>query len=157
MDPKELKAIPLFENLTEEELGTILQLAFIKDYKSGFNLFFEGMRGGVMYIILDGEIQIYNMGEGKEHEIIRLGYGEYLGEMTLIDENEVRSASARFTSNTSLLVITKKCFTTMLKTNPNITSKLLMSFLKSMTKRLRQTTEKLNELKSKDDRKFNGV
>ena len=61
MDPKELKTIPLFENLTENELNTILQLAFIKDYKKGFNLFFEGMRGGVMYIILEGEIQIYKM------------------------------------------------------------------------------------------------
>ena len=151
MDSRELKTIPLFENLTEDELNTILQLAFIKDYKKGFNLFFEGMRGGVMYIILEGEIQIYKMSEGTEHEIIRLAHGEYLGELTLIDENEVRSASARFTKDTSLLVITKKCFNTMLETNPNITSKLLMSFLKTMTQRLRKTTENLHNLQSKED------
>ena len=80
-----------------------------------------------------------------------MGHGEYLGELTLIDENEVRSASARFTKDTSLLVITKKCFSTMLETNPNITSKLLMSFLKTMTQRLRKTTQNLHKLKSKED------
>ncbi len=141
-----LQNIPLFKNLTETELEKILQLAFVKEYKKGFTLFFEGMQGGVMYVILRGNISIIGKDkDGGEYEIVVLRRGDYLGEMSMIEEDK-RSATARVSEDSLLLVITKKCFSNMLETDPSITSKLLLEFLITMSQRLRSTTKKLNDI-----------
>jgi len=146
-----LQNIPLFKNLTENELEKILQLAFVKEYKKGFTLFFQGMQGGVMYVILRGSISIIGKDkDGGEHEIVVLRRGDYLGEMSMIEE-ERRSATARVSEDALLLVITKKCFSTMLETDPSITSKLLLEFLITMSQRLRNTTTMLNEIKKEKE------
>ena len=145
-DIKLLQNIPLFKYLTADELEKILQLAFVKEYKQNFTLFFQGMQGGVMYVILRGSITIIGKdSDGVEHEIVTLRRGDYLGEMSMIEE-ERRSATARVLETSLLLVITKKCFTNMLETDPSITSKLLLEFLITMSQRLRATTKKLNAL-----------
>lgn len=144
-----LQNIPLFKQLTQSELEKILQLAFVKEYKANFTLFFQGMQGGVMYVILRGSITIIGKdNDGVEHEIVTLKRGDYLGEMSMIEE-ERRSATARVAEDSLLLVITKKCFSTMLETDPSITSKLLLEFLITTSGRLRNTTKMLNEAKNK--------
>lgn len=140
-DWQELQKIPLFSDLTEQEVYQINKLSFMKSYKKGQTLFVEGMPGEVLYVVVRGKVEIIKKTPKGEMVIASLGPGEFLGEMSLFDE-EPRSATARIGDETELVVITKKCFNDMMHSDPHITSKLLLRFLKSVNERLRRTNKR---------------
>jgi len=136
-----LRSVPLFSELTEEEVYRVAKLTFVKSYKKGATLFLEGMPGEVLYVILRGTVDIFKKGKDGEMKLATLAAGDFVGDMSLIDD-ALRSASGRVAEDSELLVVTRKCFREMLNTDPRITSKLLMHFLKVMSGRLRQTDKR---------------
>ena len=142
---QDLKKIPLFSDLTENEIYQVMKLSFEKKYPKDSTLFVEGMAGEVLYIIKAGAVEIIKKTEKGEVVLSTLGPGEFLGELSLIDDSK-RSATARVSADSFLVVITKKCFQDMLKGDPLITSKLLMHFLKVTAGRLRATDKRLEML-----------
>src|SRR5687767_3378261 len=126
---QEMKKIPIFADMTENEIHTVLKLAFEKKYHVGSTLFVEGMSGEVLDIIKKGKVDICKKTDKGEIVIATLGPNEFLGELSIIDEGK-RSATARVTEDSELIVITKKCFHDILLGDPVVTVKLLMHFLK---------------------------
>lgn len=132
-----IRQIELFKDIPDDELKKILEITFVKDYPQGTVLFNEGMDGDVMYVIINGEVQLSKKKENKESILIAsLKAGSFFGEMSLI-ENEKRSAAAKISVPTKMLVITRRTFQQLLEVNPQITSKLLMMILRVMSRRLR--------------------
>ena len=142
---QDLKKIPLFADLTENEIYQLMHLSFEKKYPKDSTLFVEGMAGEVLYIIKSGAVDIIKKTEKGDVLLSNLGPGEFLGELSLIDDIK-RSATARVAQDSTLVVITKKCFLDMLKGDPQITSKLLMHILKVTAARLRATDKRLEML-----------
>ena len=140
---EEIKNISIFQDLTDNEIEKIKHLFHEKDYPRGRTLFFEGMSGGIMYLVKSGKIEIFKKIEGEEVLLASLCAGSFLGEMSLFDD-EPRSAGARVAENTVLLVITKKNFQGILKISPEGSNKILMSLLKIISQRLRETNRKLS-------------
>ena len=137
----------LFSSLTPEELERIAKLIFLRSYRQGRTLFFEGTPGEVMYLIHSGQVGIYKSVPGKDDLLLAsLNPGSFFGEMSLVDA-QPRSATARITEDAELVVITKKVFDQMLLTDPGITSKILVALLKVALGRLRSTDEKFKSLK----------
>jgi CRP-like cAMP-binding protein len=131
-----IRQIELFKDIPDDELKKILEITFIKDYPLGAVLFNEGMDGDVMYVIVNGEVQLSKKKEKESVLIASLKGGSFFGEMSLI-ENEKRSATAKISVPTKMLVITRRTFQQLLEVNPHITSKLLMMILRVMSRRLR--------------------
>jgi CRP/FNR family cyclic AMP-dependent transcriptional regulator len=142
-----LKNNHLFSALTPEELERIAKLIFLRSYRKGRTLFFEGTPGEVMYLIYSGQVGIYKTVPGKDDMLLAtLSPGSFFGEMSLVDA-QPRSATARVAEDAELVVITKKVFDQMLLTDPGITSKILIALLKVALGRLRSTDEKIKALK----------
>jgi len=140
-----LKGNNLFSALTPEELERISRLIFVRSYRAGRTLFFEGTPGEVMYLIHSGKVGIYKTVKDKDELLLAtLGPGSYFGEMSLLD-SQPRSATARIAEDGELVVITKKVFEQMLETDPRITSKLLITLVKVALHRLRTTDEKFKD------------
>ncbi|HTB34190.1 MAG TPA: cyclic nucleotide-binding domain-containing protein [bacterium] len=139
---QELKKIPLFSALTEQEIYQVMKLSFEKKYTKDSTLFIEGMPGEVLYIVKAGKVDILKKTPQGEVLLSHLGPGEFLGEMSLIDDIP-RSATARVAEDSELVVITRKCFQDMLKGDPHISAQLLMHFLKVASSRLRATDKRL--------------
>jgi CRP/FNR family transcriptional regulator len=55
---QDLKKIPLFADLTENEIYQVMKLSFEKKYTKDSTLFIEGMAGEVLYIIKSGKVDI---------------------------------------------------------------------------------------------------
>jgi CRP-like cAMP-binding protein len=142
---QDLKNIPLFSDLTENEIYKIMKLSFVKKYDKDATLFVEGMPGEVLYVVKSGKIAILKKTPGGEILLSEIGAGEFVGELSLIDDSP-RSATARVSADSELVVVTRKCFQDMLKGDPLITSKLLMHFLKVSASRLRATDKRLEIL-----------
>ncbi len=144
-DLNQLRLMPIFQDFSEQELYQLLKLAFEKKYPKDSTLFIEGMSGEVLYIIKSGKVDICKKATSGEVVIASLGRGEFLGELSLLDDAK-RSATARVSEDAELIVITKKVFQEMLKGDPVITVKLLLHFLKINAQRLRNTDKRFEGL-----------
>src|ERR1039458_7397786 len=135
LDVESLKSFPLFKDLTSVELANMVPLFFEKTYTKNATLFVEGMTGEILYTIKKGSVHITKKGTGGQEIILAtLKEGEFLGEMSLID-NRPRTATARVAEESSLLVMTKKAFNILLEKHPETALKILLVFLKIANER----------------------
>ncbi len=146
LEVESLKPLPLFADLTSIELANIAPLFFEKAYTKNSTLFVEGMTGEILYIIRKGSVNITKKGTGSQEIVLAtLKEGEFLGEMSLID-NRPRTATARVAEESSLLVMTKKAFNTLLEKQPSTALKILLFFLKIANERVRKANESIKQI-----------
>jgi CRP-like cAMP-binding protein len=138
-----LKKIVLFETLLEHELQKIEKICRSESVAKGTVIFKEGDAGDRCYVIMQGEVRISkfipNIGE---EALAVLKPGDTFGEMALID-NFPRSAHAIANSDSALLSISKTELDKILIMDRELGYKLLWAFTKTLSKRLRETNEKL--------------
>ncbi len=146
LDAEALKNQPMFKDLSFAELANVAPLFFEKAYTKNSTLFVEGMSGEILYCIKKGSVNITKkMANGQETVLATLKEGEFLGEMSLID-NRPRTATARVAEESLLLVMTKKAFTTLLEKHPDTALKILLVFLKIANERLRKANESFKQI-----------
>ena len=95
-------------------------------------LFHEDDLENAMYLILEGELEVF---KGPK-QIAVLGPGNYLGEMSLI-ESKARSASARAEQSTLLMEINEEHFHTYLASEPQA----LLDIMRTLSGRVRNDLE----------------
>ncbi|MDM7986342.1 MAG: cyclic nucleotide-binding domain-containing protein [Smithella sp.] len=146
-DYRRLSAIPIFRDLDKNELDVVFNHVFEQNVKKDNVLFVEGMPGESLYIIMSGGIEITKETKNKEKILLALmGSGDMVGEMSLIDA-EPRSATAVTTEDSVLLVITKRSFNEILRSDSQIAAKILMGLLKVISRRLRIIDNKIEEIR----------
>ena len=143
LDLELLRQTDLFQGLTPEELGKITGISAKESKKPGEVIFEEGVEGNSFYLVLKGEVRISKIipGVGEEALVI-LKKGSYFGEMSLID-NQPRSAHAIVNKPTELMVIERGDFEKLLSHDKEMAYKLLWTFLRTLSRRLRETNDKI--------------
>lgn len=141
-----LKRIPIFAHLTYNELVRVLGLTRLAEAQKGEVFIMEGQTGDELYVVLSGEVEVLKGGV----PITKLNAGVHLGEMALID-NAPRSATIRASSHVHLLAMRREEFFSLVRTEPVIASKLLWSFVKVLSARLRATNEALSSTRRDED------
>lgn len=113
-------------------------------------MFRVGEASNGMYIIRKGSIQIYLDKGGTEITLATVGAGGMLGEMALFDKKP-RSASARAVDEVELTQISNEDFTKILQQIP----KWFVTLMSTLSSRLRDTNERLQDLEAKYKGNFN--
>jgi len=90
-----------------------------KTFLEGEIIFKEGEVGEEIYLIEEGEVEIFKEFEGKEKTIAILKEGEVFGEMSVLD-GKPRSASARALKDTVLRIMNRESLIEYIKQNPFI-------------------------------------
>jgi CRP/FNR family cyclic AMP-dependent transcriptional regulator len=138
-----LKKVHLFESLSTPELEKIEKISTMEANPKDAVIFREGDPGDRCYVITNGDVRISkfipNIGE---EALAVLKPGDYFGEMALIDKFP-RSAHAIANSDVAVLAINKADLDKMLIMDRELGYKLLWAFTKTLSKRLRETNEKL--------------
>ncbi|MBC8044109.1 MAG: cyclic nucleotide-binding domain-containing protein [Rhizobacter sp.] len=149
IDPSNIK---IFEGISGEEMDQIVKYAFIKSFEPGYVLFRENLIvGQIMYVILSGKVDLSKKNNEDEDVVfLTLGPGALLGEMSLFEQDK-RSATATIREYSELLVMPKYNFDRMLQSRPNEAIKILLNFIKVLSQRLRETTNKM--IRTQDDNK----
>lgn len=138
-----LKKIHLFETLLEPELAKIEKICRAEAAAKDTVLFKEGDVGDRCYIIMKGEVRISKfIPHIGEEALAILKPRDYFGEMALID-NFPRSAHAIVNSDAELLSINMAELDKILMMDHELGYKLLWVFTKTLSKRLRETNDKL--------------
>ena len=115
-----LRNVPLFSGLSAKELMSLSRLMDEIDLKPGTVIIREGNTGGEFFIVIEGTIDV----KRKGRRLARLGPGDYLGEIALIDHGP-RTATAMVETEARLLVLASREFHSMLASDPRIENKIL--------------------------------
>ncbi len=107
-------------------------------FKKGSIVFIEGETSREMFIIQYGKIRILKQEGDRTIELVTLGPGSVLGEMSLLD-NAARSATAQVMDETKATVIDESVLDGTLEKIPS----WLVSVIKIVVKRLRETNNRL--------------
>src|SRR5436190_5806126 len=140
----DLKKIPLFEGLPDEDLLMIAQRVAIRNVPGSEVIVREGDRTDALYVILSGKVKVY-LGEqgGKELLLDVKGPGQYFGEMTLDDK--ARSASVMSLQPSRFAEISGADFKAVLLKHPETALHLIRNLIR--------VTRGLNEMARESGRK----
>jgi CRP/FNR family cyclic AMP-dependent transcriptional regulator len=101
MDPENLRAVPAFAELTEEDLRKIATFANEDSVPSGATLLREGDYSNEMIAIESGTADVLRDGD----TVASIGPGDVIGELGVL-EKELRNASVVATSPMRLIRLT---------------------------------------------------
>ncbi|BAU29492.1 CRP/FNR family transcriptional regulator [Aneurinibacillus soli] len=139
---------PFFEELEEADLREISSMFITRTYEKGRTVFLEGEKGDELYMIKSGVINIYRIDEAREIILAIFGDGDFFGEMAVLENEQVRSASAKTMEKSVLYALKRQDFMSLLNRNPNISMKIL----KTTLDRLRKANELITNLTILDAR-----
>jgi CRP/FNR family cyclic AMP-dependent transcriptional regulator len=140
-----LQGIPLFEEISAEDLEELAQTLSVKKYRSRHQIFKQGAIGSTMYIILSGQVNIYLPASPDNLPLQTMYPGDYFGELALFD-NEPRSASAIAISDVVLLELMQTTMLGFVQQRPHVA----MVLLATLASRLRATNALLFERAAKN-------
>lgn len=123
-----LRKVPLFKGLSQRQLEQVARLAEEIEEPAGVRLATAGQPGHELFIIVEGEVTV-KPGSGRT---IRLGPGEFFGEMSLLDGGP-RSADVDAITPMKLLVLGHREFWSLLHEAPALTGKIM----RTLSERLR--------------------
>jgi CRP/FNR family transcriptional regulator, cyclic AMP receptor protein len=133
-----LAQVPLFSDLTRNELQTLSISSREREYPTGAKILQQGETGVGLFVITAGRVRVVQQGpSGDERELGTFERGAVLGEMSLLDDLP-RTASAVAMEPTRALVIPVWDFRAALRESPEIAIKLLAV----LTRRLRAAEQR---------------
>jgi CRP/FNR family cyclic AMP-dependent transcriptional regulator len=142
MDKFGLKNVPLFSDLTHQELGMLAAAGSRRKFPAKNIVFHEGDQGDNLLIILSGKVKVLLYGKGGQEFILAiLGPGNFFGEMAIF-EAAPRSATVMTVEPCECLLLGQKDVTGLLKKHPMFAIKIL----KNLSQRLRKTNEQIRSL-----------
>lgn len=137
-----VKAVPIFEDLNNDDLAGIHDIAHAKHYPKGSSLYQMGDTLNALYVVYQGKIKLYRLSEtGKEHVTRIIEPGDFLGEFALFNTT-VQKDYATVLEDAVVCVIDNKDFLMLMEEQPIVAIKIF----KEMSKRLDQAEQKLANL-----------
>lgn len=135
--------ISLFDELTPNELGIAADYMNFFQFEKGKTLFKEGDPGDYVCFIVEGGVEIIKSTVTEQQAVIAtIRKGNTLGEMSIID-NIARSATARAKQDTTLVILSKKGFNTILEKHPRVGIKILKGIARLLSLNMRRTSSHL--------------
>jgi CRP/FNR family transcriptional regulator, cyclic AMP receptor protein len=136
-----LRKVPLFAEMTQDDLLKLKDCAHIKKFPRGTVLFEEGEEGQELFIITRGLLKVSVMHEdGREFTISVSRPFDCLGEIALLDGSP-RSAGATALEDLEVVSIHKRDFDSFLASQPRLKD----SIIRLLCWRLRNLTNEVTD------------
>ena len=137
-----IRRVPLFSMLTPPQAEALAGTASKKRFKRGENLVEQGKMSHALYIVLTGRTRVV-MTDSKGREVIlaTLMSGDYVGEMSLID-NEPHSATVVADQQVDVLVLGRESFLRCLGEN----TEMAHAVMHGLVQRLRKASQNISSL-----------
>jgi CRP/FNR family cyclic AMP-dependent transcriptional regulator len=137
-----LRRVPLFAALTPAQSASIADAIVKKRFKRSEVIVEQGKKSDALYIILTGRARVMSTdSRGREVILATLQQGDYLGEMSLIDD-EPHSATVRTEIQTDVLVLDRDAFSRCLPENASMAHNIM----RGLVQRLRHADRKIESL-----------
>lgn len=114
-----------------------------RTYEDGEIIISQGEQGDCMYVVQEGQVEVFVQRNGREIPLAVRGKGDFVGEMALF-EREVRSASVRALGQVRVLTIDKKNFLHRIHEDPSLAFRIVQT----MSRRIRELSADVAKLKN---------
>jgi tetratricopeptide (TPR) repeat protein len=143
-----LKQTALFQDLSLEEMKAVYNACEVKRFAPGQVLIEQGQPGQALYVMRRGTAKVEKVAEdGGTNVLAHLNPGVPAGEMALIDDAPT-SARVAAESDVEAFCITRDQFERLLASNERTALKLYRFFIKTLSRRLRSTSESLAQARA---------
>ncbi len=137
-----IRRVPLFSMLTAAQAESVSEAVVKCRFKRGESIVEQGKKSNALSIILTGRARVMTTDQrGREVILAILQPGDYVGEMSLID-NEPHSATVQAEVQTDVLVLGRLEFARCLPEN----SSMAYAVMKGLVQRLRYADRKIESL-----------
>jgi CRP/FNR family cyclic AMP-dependent transcriptional regulator len=137
-----IRRVPLFSLLTNDQAQSIADSVVKRRYRRGEIIVEHERKSNALFILLTGRARVLTSdSRGREVILAVLQPGDYVGEMSLID-NEPHSATVRAEVQTDMLVLGRAEFARCLPEN----SSLSYAILRGLVQRLRNADRQIESL-----------
>lgn len=153
-------SVPLLSRLPDEEIHRLATTMEMQSFSPGEVVFNEGDRGDHFYIVQSGQIEVIKaMGKPEERLIAVRKPGEFVGEMSLLGIDGLRTASVRALHETRLWVLRRAEFNSLLHRQPLLAYEMVRvladrlknahnAAISDLQEKNRQLTQAYEELKA---------
>jgi CRP/FNR family transcriptional regulator, cyclic AMP receptor protein len=131
-----LKKNVVFKDLNPREINLIQSITHIRNYQAGEAVFKQGEVGVGMYIISKGSVDIIY----DDNRITTLWEGDFFGELALVEERGVRTATAVAKEDTQVIGFFKPDLISLMNQTPETGVKILFRVAQVIGERLHETT-----------------
>ena len=112
-----------------------------KLYQDGELIVRQGDSGDCLYVIQEGEVEVFRVGDGGETPLAVLGKEEFFGEVPLFERQD-RSASVRAKGEVRVLTVDRKTLLRRIQEDPTLAYRIL----ETMSRRIRMLDSELSRL-----------
>lgn len=130
-----IKKVPIFSNLTMEEMIEVSMTTTQREYKKGEAIYSEGEPSENLFVINKGKVKISKLSEDGKEQIIRILYeGDFMGELSLFTQTPFMN-NAEALETTSVCIVNGKKLNELIEKYPSISLKIM----KELSSRLEET------------------
>lgn len=137
-----ISVVPIFKELDADDTEILSQYLFTKDLATGGLVCKEGQHGSFLSFVTTGELEVIKTLDDHEVTITILKVGDTLGEMALID-GLTRSATVRACRPSTILLLRRDDFNTLLDKHPEVGIKILKGIARLMSLNLRKASAQI--------------
>jgi CRP-like cAMP-binding protein len=137
-----IRRVPLFSTLTQAQAEAVADSVVKRRYRRGECIVEQGKKSNCLAIVLTGRARVVTTDtRGREVILATMNPGDYIGEMSLID-NQPHSATVRAEVQTDVLILGRVEFARCLPENTS----MAYAVMKGLVQRLRHADRKIESL-----------
>jgi SulP family sulfate permease len=142
----ELAATDLCRGMTADQVSALQSVLSTRTAEAGRKLFAAGERGGEMYIVVRGEVDL-RLQTTRHHykRLANCGPGTFFGEIAFLEPGP-RTADAVVVQPTELLVLDRRGLEHLERSHPDAAVSLLVALGKMQGQHLRRSDEEIQRL-----------
>jgi len=123
ISPEVLLKSDLFQDMSKFQIRKTILLSQMNEFEAGTDIIRQGTRGGDMFVILSGEVEIIHNDGTRDKQIAICRGGEFFGEVGYIGETD-RMATVRTLTDVQLLRLDADKVAASLRLYPRIAAQL---------------------------------
>ncbi|MCP6720330.1 MAG: Crp/Fnr family transcriptional regulator [Patescibacteria group bacterium] len=138
-----IKKLPVFQDFSDQTLKEFSHLCAMRNFGEGEMIYLRGRQQGKVFLLISGKVKLYQSALGKKVVIQVFKPGDFFGNIPLTHTYPLREeSSAQASQESTVCVISKQDFTTILNRSPE----LAMTLLTVLRNRLHQAESKIKDL-----------
>jgi CRP/FNR family transcriptional regulator, cyclic AMP receptor protein len=144
VQPKSLRRVKVLADFKDDQLVRFANFMEVVRARQWDVVVKQGELGDAMFMLLEGELRVRMMIEGKETTLVTLAPGDFFGEVSLFDHGP-RSADVVANKDSKLLKITAPAFQKLQAEAPDLAAPFLFAMGKTLTARIRADNKRFRD------------
>ena len=136
LSPELLRHVKILAGLNNEQLARFIRIMQVKNISQGVQLAKQGEPSDAMYLLVEGQLRLRAMIEGRETSLGTINAGEFFGEISLFDKGP-RFADVIAAQDSTLLRIPAAEFEKFVYETPDLAAPFLLALGHTLTTRIR--------------------